>query len=144
MYLLSIHPAAQSAAILLALYALLLGIQRFRSRHLGHPSPFQWKRHVILGTLCLGTMLGGIGAGLFMVHRTWHRILITGLHGKTALLLIPFLIFGLVSGIILNNAKSRQKILPLLHAGNNLLVVIILFFQAYTGYWVFRNYILGM
>jgi len=63
-----IHPIIQFSAVLLTLYVFYLGVQRFRFFHLYQKTVFRWKRHVLLGEIALGTLLGGMMGGVTMVY----------------------------------------------------------------------------
>ena len=141
--MLLIHPIIQLMAGLLALFVLYLGVQRFRVLHLRHKTAFRWKLHVALGEACLGVWLVGMLAGFVMVYIYWHGILITGMHGKTALVMLPFLIFGLLSGIYMNRKKKKRRLLPIIHALNNLLVLVLASIQVTNGWPFFRALILA-
>jgi len=58
--MLIIHPISQFLAILVAILALYLGINRFRFLHLGQKAVFKWKRHVFFGAVALIAWLLGI------------------------------------------------------------------------------------
>ncbi|MEA1921568.1 MAG: DUF4079 domain-containing protein [Pseudomonadota bacterium] len=137
------HPMNQALATLLAGYVLWLGQKRFRSLHWQQKVAFKWKAHVKLGIITLGLWLAGLVGGMVMVRLWWHGFLITGAHGKQALLMLPLLLFGLFSGLYMDHRKKKRKLLPLLHGTNNLLLLILAFYQAYTGWWVYRVYVLG-
>jgi nitric oxide reductase large subunit len=138
-----IHPIIQLSALLLALYVFYLGIQRFRFFHLHQKAVFRWKRHVALGEIALGVLLAGMLGGLAMVYVYWHGFLITGIHGKVALVMVPFIIFGLVSGLYMNHKKRKRRILPFVHGLNNLVVLIMAIGQIISGLWVYRAFVLG-
>ena len=141
--LLVIHPIIQSSAILMAFYAFHLGVQRFRSLHLHQKTVFRWKRHVASGAIALGSLLAGALGGMTVVKVYWHRFLITGTHGKVALALIPFVIFGLVSGLYMNRKKKQQRLLSFIHGLNNLIVLILALTQVVSGWWVYRTFVTG-
>ncbi len=141
MFLLSIHPAAQITAILLACYAAYLGLQRTQSLHFGKTAKFQRERHVILGAIALLTMLGGLAAGLIIVARFMQNPEM-GLHDDIALLLLPFLLFGLFSGFYLYLNPEKRKIIPAIHALNNLLILLLALVQILTGWQVYQAYVL--
>jgi hypothetical protein len=131
--LLSIHPLLQLLAISLAMYAALLGYQRARSLHFGRVDRFQRDRHVIVGSLALMLMLGAVAGGMIMVSRFLHRPMLSGLHGQVAMAALPFLIFGLFTGFYLYLNPAKRTVLPLIHAINNLTVLIFALLQIYTG-----------
>lgn len=135
MILLSIHPLIQLTAITLAWYAGWLGYLRGLSLHLGRPGPeFPRDRHVLLGSLALMLMLGGMAGGLIMVSRYLQKpLLSSGLHGQVALVALPFIIFGLFSGFYLYLNPAKRTILPALHGLNNLLILLFTLLQIFTG-----------
>ncbi|MCK5680156.1 DUF4079 family protein [bacterium] len=138
-----LHPVIQVLATLLAGYVLWLGVQRFQSRHWQRKIPFNWKAHVSVGGIALGLWLAGLFGGLAMVRVWWHGFLITGPHGKLALAMFPLLLFGLLSGLHMNRRKKKREFLPLLHGANNLLLIILALYQAYTGWMVYNVFVLG-
>jgi len=141
--MLVIHPIVQCLAILLALYVFSLGVQRFRFLHLHHKTVFHWRQHVALGEIALGVLLAGMLGGIVMVYISWHGIFITGIHGKVALVMAPFIIFGLVSGLYMNHTKRKRRVLPFVHGLNNLVVLIMAISQIISGVWVYRAFVLG-
>ena len=141
--LLVIHPIIQFTAALLALYVLYLGVQRFRFLHLHQKTIFKWKLHVVLGEISLGVWLAGMLTGFVMVYIHWHGVLITGTHGKTALVMLPFIIFGLLSGLYMNRKKRKRRLLPAIHALNNLFVLILASIQVTSGWPFLRALILA-
>jgi len=141
--MLLIHPVLQFLSILAAAYALYLGIDRFRSLHLGRKAVFKWKRHVWVGAIALIQMLVGGLFAMMLVYLYWHSFLMTGLHAKTALVMMPLILFGLVSGYFMNRDKKRRPTLVLVHGINNLLVVILAVWQIKTGLRVYAMYVSG-
>jgi hypothetical protein len=141
--MLNIHPIIQASATLLSLYVLYLGLMRFRFLHLKHKTAFNWQRHVRLGEIVIPLWLVGLVGGLIMTRLTWPAFLITGIHAFVGLSMAPFLIFGLMSGLYMNRVKKKRTWLPLIHGMNNLLVVILALTQSWTGYQVYRMFVLG-
>ena len=141
--MLVIHPIIQLSALLLALYVFYLGIQRFRFFHLHQKAVFRWKRHVALGEIALGVLLAGMLAGMMMVYVNWHGFIITGIHGKVGLLMAPFIVFGLVSGVYMNHKKKNRRSITFIHGLNNLVVLIMALSQVISGSWVYRAFVLG-
>jgi len=136
------HPIFQFIGILLTVYALYLGSNRFRGIHLKQRVSFNWKRHVLVGKVSLGAILAGALGGMVIVRVAWHGFLVTGAHGKTGLLMIPLIIFGLVSGLHMDRVKKKRNVLPLIHGANNLILTVLCLFQIITGLAVIRNFIL--
>ncbi len=140
--ILSIHPAAQLFAILLALYAAYLGFQRAQSLHFNKSARFLRERHVIAGTIALISMLGGIAAGFIMVN----RYLLNpdmGLHETVAMVLLPLGVFGLFSGFFIYLNPKPRKFLPAIHGINNLLILLLAMVQIVTGIKVYLRYVLN-
>ena len=142
--MLFIHPVIQASAILLAMYTFFMGLQRLRSMHLHQKAQFPWKKHVLVGKIALCTILIGTFLGLGMVRYHWDRNFMTMGHGKMGLVLLPFLLFGIVSGLVLDLKKKQRKVLPLLHGINNTLLLALAFNQARTGLKVFKMFVLSL
>lgn len=135
------HPLFQALATLLGLYALLLGVNRFRSNHLRQRAAFQWKRHVLAGRLTIGGWTLGMVGGLMMARMYWGATLITGPHWQTAFWMLPLLAFGYVSGEVMNRLKKPRTVLPLLHALNNVLLLALAVRQFFTGWQVLKDFV---
>ena len=105
-----IHPIVQLIAILIAFYVLKLGISRFRLIHLKQETLFKWKLHVRLGAMATTIWLIGVFGGTFIVKSGWYGHIVSGLHGKVGLLLIPFIIFSLFKPLPLVSDKSSRRI----------------------------------
>jgi len=141
--MLFLHPVIQCSATLVALYGFGLGVQRFRSLHLKQKATFNWKRHVLLGEVAMITWLIGMLGGAVMTYMTWHGFLITGTHGKVARVMLPLILFGLISGLYMNHRKKKRKLLPLIHGLNNMVVLALASYQISSGWWVYSVYVLG-
>jgi hypothetical protein len=141
--MLFIHPVLQLLATGVALYALYLGINRILLLHFQQKTLFHWKHHVFMGSASLLLWIAGVLGGISMVYLYWHSFLMTGIHGKTALVMVPLLLFGLASGIYMNRIKKKRRFLPLLHGANNLVVIILALSQIRTGWWVLTTYVWG-
>jgi hypothetical protein len=139
--MLLIHPAIQATAILLVIYAFLTGLQRFRALHLKQKAVFPWKRHVLIGRVALTLLLTGLVVGFAMVRFHWGQNLMTMGHGKMALIILPFILFGLFSGQMLNRKGPKPPALRIFHGLNNTLVLILLLNQARLGIEVYRLFV---
>jgi len=142
--MLYIHPIFQAVGILIAFYVLGLGSTRFRMSHLKQKVRFKWKMHVYLGIATSCIWLVGICGGLYMVKTSWHTMLITGYHGNVGLIMIPFILFTLISGLYMHFKKKKRTLLPLLHASLNSVMLLLALSQAYTGSYVLQTYVLGI
>lgn len=141
--LLVVHPVMQCLAVLLAFYVLYLGVLRFGSLHLKKKTVFRWERHAVLGQISMGMWLVGIVFGMTIVYVYWHGLLITGTHGRTSLVMVPFVVFGLVSGLYMDRKRQRRKVLPLIHGLNNLVALILALAQVVSGWQVYEVFVLG-
>jgi len=139
-----IHPALQFTGILFALFVFKLGIARFRMIHLKQKIRFKWKQHVRFGISATIIWLTGILGGLYIVKTSWYSFMITGLHAKIGLLMMPFILFAFVTGIYMDKNKKKRTVLPLVHGIFNTALLILAFVQIYTGVAVYRTYVLGL
>lgn len=137
-----LHPIFQTLALLLSVFVLLLGWTRFAAVHLGRAGQFQWKRHVTLGALVLFTWLGGFFAGLGVAWLKWQAVFFTGTHHRLALAMLPLILFGLISGLIMNRSRKKRRWLPLVHGLNNALLVPAGCIQLASGLLILLDYVL--
>ena len=138
-----IHPALQFTALLFSVYVLYLGYARFQSLHRGVKGVFAWKRHVALGLAVMIAWLAGFALGGGMAWWSCHIVMITGWHYKIALTMFPLLIFGLASGYVMDKRKKKRSALPLAHAINNAVLVLLAACQLATGIGVIRSLVLS-
>jgi hypothetical protein len=138
-----LHPVLQSTALILGLYTLYLGWRRFAFAHLGHKVMFPWKRHVILGSVVLAVWGPGLLLGLGMAWEAWNMVFLTGLHYQVAMAMTPLMVFGYLSGLVMHRHKAKRRVLPLAHAVNNLLLVLMALSQLATGVLIVREYLLS-
>jgi hypothetical protein len=139
-----IHPFIQATAILLAIYTFLTGLQRFRAFHLKQKVVFPWKRHVLIGRVTFALLLIGLVLGFAMVRFHWGHNLMTFGHGIMALVMVPFILFGILSGHVLARKGSHPPTLRILHGLNNTLLLVLLFNQAWLGIEVYRLFVIGL
>ena len=142
--MLYLHPLFQLSAIILGWYTLYLGVQRFRILHLHQKVRFQWSRHVTLGLISLVTLLAGMGVGMLMVYTHWQGFLMTGTHGKVAMVMAPMILFGLITGLVMNVKKKPRQVLPLIHGINNLILLLLALSQAVTGWGILKTFVMGL
>ncbi len=139
---LPIHPVLQLTAVIFMLYAWYTGLQRFRMKHLKQKVKFNWKGHVRYGLAGSIVMLAGAGIGLYMVQVRWYMLFVTGIHGIIGVLMIPLPVFALVSGLCMDRKKKNRKVLPLVHAAANTLMIILALIQVYTGIRLYIDHVL--
>ncbi|MBI4798756.1 MAG: DUF4079 family protein [Desulfarculus sp.] len=138
-----IHPVVEVIGLLLSLYVLMLGWRRFGTLHLARAGlTFAWKRHVSLGRLTFALWLGGLVLGLGASWWTWKVVFITDGHYQVGLAMVPLMVFGLVSGLVMDRQKARRRVLPLAHGLGNLVLVALALVQLATGIGVIRDMIL--
>ena len=142
--MLLVHPVMQGFGILVALYAFATGMQRFRSVHLKQKVPFAWKRHVLAGRIAFGILAAGFVVGLVMVRVHWGQNLMTLGHGKMALVTLPLMIVGFLSGHMLNGKSGHKEVLRVIHGLNNMVVLLLLLNQARLGLEVYGLFVSGL
>jgi hypothetical protein len=141
--ILSLHPVFQCLAIFLAFYGAFLGFQRTRSLHFSRQSViFRRKRHALVGFIALVLLLGGMAGGKIIAHIVWQGMVVIHLHEGLALLILPFLLIGMVSGLYLYFSPAKRRVLPAVHAINNGILLVLLLYQAYSGIHVYLRYVL--
>lgn len=136
------HPVIQIAATLIGVYAAYLGMERFLSQHMGMRTQFLWKRHVRLGQIATVLWALGLGGGLMVARLKWQVNFVTGAHYQTAFAMVPFMIFGFLSGLFMDKRKARRKFLPLAHGICNLLLLSMAVYQIKTGWQVIKDFVL--
>lgn len=138
-----IHPLIQTVALLLAIYVLHMGMQRFRFQHLKIKCFFNWKRHVLLGKIVHGIWLFGAALGLFMANSEWGSINITGPHYTVGVLMIPVLGVALLTGLILQKPSGKRAGLAMTHGTANVLLFFMALYQFVTGLEVIQLFLMG-
>jgi uncharacterized membrane protein YozB (DUF420 family) len=139
-----IHPIFQSLGTLIALYVMKLGISRFQMVHFNQKTRFNWKQHVRLGLIAAAIWLMGTFGGLYTAQINWGGWAVTGSHAQIGLVMIPFILFAIGSGLYMDRRKRKRKVLPLIHAILNTVMLLLAFLQIYTGVFVYREYVLGL
>ena len=138
-FLLWAHPVMQVVAALTGFWAMWQGVKRF-AMQMGRKAIFPWKSHVRLGSVAL--VLWSLGAlGFYVTHTVFGMTHITDLHAELAWPIVALSVFGLVSGYIMNKHKKRRKVLPMLHGLVNVLLVVLVFIECWTGYEMMGQFI---
>ena len=78
-----------------------------------------------------------------MVRWAWRGWFITGDHAVMALIMLPFILFGLASGVYMERKPAARKILPFLHGCANLTALVLAFVQFGEGYEVIVDFVQG-
>lgn len=133
--MLYVHPVMQLVATLLAFYVLTLGWKRVQSLHLGLTTSFKRGRHAFLGKVAMGLWLLGLIGGLIIVRVQMGGWMVSDTHGPVAMVALPFLLFGLASGLYLERKPAKRKLLPALHGLCNTTMLGLAVLQAITGGW---------
>jgi hypothetical protein len=138
-----LHPLLQTTALLFSVYVLYLGLVRFKALHRGVKGQlFQWKRHVLWGSLVMLAWTAGMSLGLVMAKTSWNAVLLTGAHWVVGLLMLPLALFGYVSGRVMDQRKARRIGLPLAHGINNAVLVLLAACQLLTGIGIIRDFMI--
>lgn len=137
--LLWLHPVMQVLAALIGCYAMWQGWKRVQMQR-GVKIIFPWKQHVRWGAVAL--ILWSLGAlGFYVTHDLFGSTHITGLHAQLAWPIIALSIFGLATGYIMDKYKKKRKILPIVHGIVNVLLLILVGIECYTGYTLLETFL---
>ncbi len=137
--MLYLHPLLQIGCLLAAWCAAYLGWGRVRERHLGAQGVFRRRRHILMGKLALGGWLGGLALGTWAAFTYWQGAFPPVLHARLAVIMVPLLAWGIISGLFLQFVPRTRRWLPLLHGLGNLLLLVLGTIQLYTGYLVLQD-----
>jgi cytochrome b subunit of formate dehydrogenase len=112
-----------------------MGFQRFRSLHLQQKCSFPWKKHVFWGTLVLSAWILGPFTGLAGAYSAWREsfMAFNVMHIYVGFVMLPLAIVGYLTGRRLDKVRKRRKWLPVVHGVNNILLLILAFWQIYSG-----------
>ena len=128
-----LHPIFMGLTLLLALWVAYQGINRFRFSVLKQKADFNWKAHTRYGLAVLGLWVIGMAAGSLMTYLAHGTMGITGFHRATAIAMLPFIVFGAVSGLYMDKKKRPRRILPILHGAANMILLAMAVSQSMTG-----------
>jgi len=137
-----IHPVWQFMATILIIYVFYLGWPRLWATISGGKAAFLWKHHVALGRVALAALFLGLLGGAAVTAHFWDGTGFTQHHYWIGMSMAPLILFGLVSGLLLDKYKGKFRLLPLLHGLNNTLVLIMALVQIWTGINVLRFFVL--
>lgn len=137
--LLWLHPLMQICAALLGVWAMWQGMKRAAMLYGRKKVLFPWKQHVKLGTVALVLWILG-GLGFYVTLDLFGSTHITGLHAELAWPIIGLAFLGLITGYILNRYKKKRTVLPLVHGVLNVILIILVAIECYTGIGVWENF----
>jgi hypothetical protein len=86
----------------------------------------------------------GMTVGLGMVRYFWGANLMTMGHGAMGLVIFSFLLFGLISGLILDRKGKQRPVLRVLHGLSNTALLLLVLNQVRTGLEVYRLFVLDL
>ncbi len=138
-----IHPILQIVVTVAAFYVFYLGLQRFRSAHLGHKTVFLWKRHAIMGRLVILGWIIGLLLGMMVVNAEFGMTGIFADHFHGSMIMTPLMLFGFITGAAMDRHRKKRTALPLVHALNNVALLGTALYQVYTGWFIFSNIVLA-
>ncbi|WP_319584512.1 DUF4079 family protein [uncultured Pseudodesulfovibrio sp.] len=133
MVLILAHPALMTLTLLLALWVAWQGLNRARFTLLKQKVAFNWKGHTRYGLIVMGLWLAGAVGGSIVTDMLQGIPDTYGLHGGTASLMLVLIVFGGLSGLYMDRKKAKRTILPILHGGANLLLLLMALSQFVTG-----------
>jgi hypothetical protein len=129
--LLWLHPLMQGVAALLGVWAMWQGGVRIAFQ-LGRKVIFPWRTHVKVGSIAL--VLWTMGAlGFYVTHDIFGATHMTGLHAYAAWPVVACSVFALASGCWMDRRKRKRRWLPLLHGVVNVLLVLLVLIECWTG-----------
>lgn len=137
-----IHPAIQTVAMILSVYVLFMGIQRFRFQHLKQKCMFNWKRHVLLGKVVHVLWAIGCFLGLYMANHAWGSVNLTGGHYSIGVAMLPVIAVALGTGLMLQKPKGKRANLALVHGVCNIVLFLMACYQSYTAIEVIELFLL--
>ena len=129
-----VHPVLMGLSLVLALYTLSSGCDRFRCLHLKQKRMFAWKRHVRFGTWAALLWIIGAPGGLLGAQLAFGVTFVSGSHAMIGCIMSVMAVFGLASGIYLDRVKKKRALLPALHGTNNVILLILTGVQAFSGF----------
>ncbi|MGE4298521.1 MAG: DUF4079 family protein [Desulfovibrionaceae bacterium] len=141
--LLWMHPIIQLSVTVLSTYVMFMGIQRFRFVHAKAKVRFDWKRHVLLGKIVLAVWFFGFCLGLGMARYDWGTVNLTEGHFMVGMIMAPLIVFGFVSGLILQTPAKGHGRLALVHGVLNTVLFLLSLYQLVTGIGVVRLFLLA-
>jgi hypothetical protein len=139
-----IHPTLQATAIGLALIALMLGVQRFRSLHLDQKVRFPRKGHMLVGKFAIAGLLVGACLGMAMTRHAWGQSFMTMGHGVGGVVTLAVLAIGGATGWMLDRKPKKRVWLPAFHGLTNTLGVALALNQVRTGIAVYQTFVSGL
>ena len=137
-----IHPILQTAALLLATYVLYMGYCRFCFQHLKKKAFFNWKRHVLLGKVTVWLWLVGLALGVYGPATTWGTVGLTGPHYTIGVAMLPFLLFSLLTGYILQKPSGKKPRMALAHGTANAILYVMALSQTWSGITAVRQFLM--
>lgn len=137
--LLWLHPLMQICAAVLGVWAMWQGFKRAQMLYGKKKVLFPWKQHVRLGTWAL--VLWILGAlGFYVTLDLFGSTHITGLHAELAWPIIGLSFLGLITGYVMNRYKKKRTVLPIVHGVLNVILLILVAVECYTGVGVWENF----
>ena len=138
--LLWLHPVMQVFALLLGIFAMWQGMQRVAMNHFKKKIIFQWKSHVRWGSLAMILWIAG-AFGFYVTHAVFGETHITGIHAVLAWWIIALCVAGLLTGAVMDQRKKKRFWLPVVHGGLNVLLLVLVLFECYTGYQISGSFL---
>jgi hypothetical protein len=98
--------------------------------------------HVMLGKVVVAVWaMGGLG-GLAMTYLNFGRIFPESFHFRNAAAILVLLAVTWLTGTRMDRRRGQSKVLPLIHAANNVILLILAALQAASGIGIVQNVLL--
>lgn len=137
-FLMYSHPIIQLFALSLGFLAMHQGYKRFAMKH-GKKIIFPWKEHVKLGSYALILWIVA-GLGFYVTHTIFGMTHITDMHAEVAWYVISLSVVALLTGFTMNKYKKKRKWMPAIHGITNIVLLILVVYEAYSGMHLFSTF----
>ena len=127
-----LHIFMQVSALVLGIIAMRQGVQRVSQSHFKKKILFPWKQHVRWGRYAMLLWLAG-ALGFYVTHSMFGATHMTGSHANVAWGVMALCVGGLISGEMMDRKKKRRFWIPVIHGVLNVLLIILVFFELWTG-----------
>jgi len=119
-----------------------MGVKRFLCVVCKQKLLFPWKLHVRLGKITLTLWAAGYALGLAAAHLEWGALRLTGSHFWLGTAMLPLLLIGHMTGLMLQKPAKRPPTLGIFHGACNTLAFLLSLAMIVTGVNAVRLFLL--